>query len=199
MRLTLYGLGWALAASFALAADSAGPGSRPEWRGMIDLDRGQSFLVVAPGETAGNWEKVGDNFGEWTVASYRAADHILVVQRRDGTKLELVMNESPATAAAPPPAPARFDIAINYLHQRAAQLQREEIEAEKAYRAFRERHEGADPSQMPPGVVADEGNLLKARVKVAHDNYVTVLERLGETQRRNAGVPPSAPAPAPSN
>ncbi len=174
--------------------------ARPEWkRDTIDLDPGRSFLVVAPGETAGNWEKLGDTFGDWTVASYRAADHILVVQRRDGTKVELVMNESPATAAAPPAAPGPFDVALNYLQQRAGQLQREERSKMKEYEAFREKHGGLDPSEMPAGAEADEGKALKTQAKVAHDNYIGILERLSEIQRRTAGIPSSAPAPAPAN
>jgi hypothetical protein len=177
-----------------VTADPAG--AKPEWRGVIDLDTGSSFLVVAPGETTGNWKKVGDAFGDWTVAAYRPADHILVVQGTNGTKLELVMNSSPATAAAPPdPNQGKANAyAITYLMQRADQLKRDAEAADKELAAFREKHAGADPAQMAAGPLADEANALKTKAEVMHQNYVTILDRLQQTQQNAA-----SPAPPPSN
>jgi hypothetical protein len=184
------GLIFAVTAGWATADPAA---SKPEWRGVIDLDTGSSFLVVAPGETAGNWKKVGDAFGDWTVAAYRQADHILVVQRTDGTKLNLVLNSSPASAADPvDPNQAKVNAyAITYLMERAQQLKRDSEAAEKELAAFKEKHAGMDPAQMAAGPVADEGNALKTKVAVTHQNYVTILDRLQQT-RQNAASPPPA-------
>jgi hypothetical protein len=100
MKLPRYGLGLVFAASVGLAADAP---STPEWRGVIDAGAEKSFLVVGPGEKAGHWEKVGDTFGEWTVAAYREADRTLVVRRKGGAKLDLVMTASPTSGDPPPP------------------------------------------------------------------------------------------------
>ena len=98
MRLSPFGLGLIFAASTLPVADAYAEAAKPDWRGVRTLDTGKSFFVVTPGETTGAWEKVGDAFGAWTVAAYRETDHILVVQRSDGTKFDLVLDPSPPTA-----------------------------------------------------------------------------------------------------
>ena len=194
MKLPLYGLGLLFAATLSVAEDASPAATRPEWKGVMAVGEGKSFLVTAPGAVSGRWEKVGDSFGDWKVAEYREADRTLVVRRSDGARLELVMIGGGTIAAAPAPPAAPNAFAMQYLMQRAAQLKRDSESALKELEDFKQQHGGADPAALPPGPAADEGKALQTKVAVAHQNYVTILDRLNETQRQ--AQPPPAAAPA---
>jgi hypothetical protein len=169
------------------------PSPTPEWRGITDSDTGASFLIVGPGETEGRWEKVGDTFGDWTISIYHMTDRTLVVERNDGTKFDLILNPSPATAAVPTSAVPGMAYAIDYLEKRSAQLRREYEAAKKEFEDFKEQHNGMDPSQMTAGAIADEGNALKTKATTLNQTYLAVLKRLAETQNYVSAPPSSSP------
>ncbi len=178
------------AATLGMAADATAPATQPEWKGVMDVGTGKSFLVVAPGGQGGQWEKIGDSFGDWKVAEYREADRTLIVRRSDGTKLELVMMGQGTIAAPPAPAAAPNAFAVNYLMQRAAQLKKDSEDAMNELADFKAKHGGVDPSELPAGPAADEGKALLTKVATAHQNYVTILDRLNQTQRQASQAPP---------
>jgi hypothetical protein len=166
-----------------VAADAPLAATQPEWKGVMDVGSGKSFLVAGPGGKGGQWEKVGDSFGDWKVDEYREADRTLVVRRSDGTRLELVMIGGGTIAPAPPPPTGPNDYAMRYLMERAAQLKKDSEAATKELAEFKEKHGGADPSELPAGPAADEGKALQVKVATTHQNYVTLLDRLNEAQR----------------
>jgi len=169
--------------------------SKPWLKGVTDLGGGKQFLLVPSDGTPGTWKKVGDAFGDWKIAEYREYDRTLVLRRDSGARLELVLAPSPATAASPPVASnAQANAyAIGYLQARAVQLKQQAEAAEEKFAAFKARNEGLDPSQMPAGPTAAEGNSLKIQATVARSNYMTILERLSEAQHGKAGIDGAEP------
>jgi hypothetical protein len=191
MKRPLFGLGLMLAATLGVAADAPLVATQPEWKGVMDVGNGKSFLVAAPGGKGGQWEKVGDTLGDWKVAEYREADRTLVLRRSDGVRLELVMVGGGTIAAAPLPPTGPNAYAVRYLMERAAQLKKDSEAAMKELDDFKEKHGGMDPSAMPPGAEADEGKALESRIAISHQNYVTILDRLNQTQSAaNVNQPP---------
>jgi hypothetical protein len=86
-------------AAAAVAADPApvSPASgRPELRGVMDLGSGRHYLLASPGGATSAWEKVGDSFGDWTLAGYKEGEKTLVLKGSDATELDLVLGASAA-------------------------------------------------------------------------------------------------------
>ncbi len=166
-------------AAMAAAADSA---AKPELRGVMDLGDGKRFLLAAPGGGSSSWEKVGDSFGDWTVAEYRDQDQALVLQGSDGAKISLRLAASPM-----PSADVGDEVyALNFLQTRVLRLRQEYQAAKKDLEDFEKKHEGRDQAHWREGAEAIAGNDLADRVARTKHRYDTVLQRLKDAE--NAGA-----------
>ena len=187
MKIPVYGLGLILAALVAVA-DPASPAPKPELRGVMDLGNGKRFLLALTNGPSGNWEKVGDTFGDWTLAEFREKDQTLVLQGSNGAKFELHLAASPADTTDT----SNEVYAVNYLQTRVLQLREEYQAAKKDLADFEAKHDGQDPSRLRDPQDAIVGNALVNRAAVTRQRYEALYQRLKDAEGA-AALGPGSP------
>jgi hypothetical protein len=181
MKLVPAYLALLLAAIPFAAAETAPAAAKPELRGVMDLGNGKRFLLALPDGSSSSWEKVGDAFGDWTIAEYRDQDQTLVLQGSDGAKVNLHVAASPAEATD-----AGDEVyALNYLQTRVIQLRQDYQTAKQDLAAFEKKHDGKDPDHLRDAD-AIAGHALVDRVAFTKRRYDIVLQRLKDAE--NAGA-----------